>query len=298
MFLGLITDRDLSNVNRRNELAAKRWANMTTAERVEWVGDPYEVARYGNHDTPINLASNKVLHTQGASAIWRNRSVTVKTPLAGSQQCVVVLIGNASDYVDREITLSIDSIDAMDGTPRVELHWYDDYENNDLVVEPMVSAGTVTMTLGANENQRKYLTMWLYTSWVDGTSTGASVQYNGLMLELGSVRHPYVPYTEIVPTAATKGAYNYSDLNRVEMALDELSEWFGSNLISKPTWSSWDVPTSNDFDRIWYNLTSIAKLCRMEKKLDGIPSDFRNLTFVHANQIELFLQDVSKEVTE
>ncbi len=297
VFLGLITDRNQSNVERRNQLATKGWANMTATERVEWVGDPYEVARYGSYGSPINLASNKVLHTQDATPIWRNESVTVTATTAGTYQCVALLIGEAADYEGREITLSIDSINSVGGSPSVRLCWYDDEEGNNWATDSMVSAGTTTFTLGENKSGRKYLSLWLFANTEVSVSAGTLVQYNGLMLELGSVRHPYVPYTPVVPTAATKGAYNYSDLNRVEMALDELSEWFGSDLVSKTNWSRWDVPTSTDFERIWHNLTSIAHRCRMENKLNGIPSDFRKLTFVHANQIEQFLQDASKEVT-
>jgi hypothetical protein len=297
VFLGLITDRSQSDVMRRNDLAAKGWGHMTAAERVEWIGDPYEVARRGSYSPPINLASNVVAHTQFATPLWRNGSVTITATSAGMGQAVALLIGDAADYEGREITLSIDSINTVGGSPRVDLCWYDDEEGNDLAATPLQSAGTVTYTLGENKQGRKYLSLWLYVSTDASVDVGALVQYNGLMLELGSVRHPYVPYTPIVPTAATKGAYNYSDLNRIEMALDELSEWFGSDLVSKTNWGIWDVPTSTDFDRIWHNLTSIASRCRMENKLEGIPPDFRKLTFVHANQIEQFLQDVSEEVT-
>ena len=38
--IGLITNREYSNVLRRNELATKGVTRMTPAEKAEWLGDP------------------------------------------------------------------------------------------------------------------------------------------------------------------------------------------------------------------------------------------------------------------
>jgi hypothetical protein len=145
--------------------------------------------------------------------------------------------------------------------------------------------GSVTTTLGANPQGKEHLAMIIYAR---GSST-----YRGVMLEFGNTRHDYVPYTPILPTMATKGAYNYSDLNRVEMVVEELSERWNLGLETKTDWAMWDIPTEADMWRFKRNLDTIATERIGKPALVGISYDLSQLTYEDANRIESFLFSVS-----
>ena len=106
------------------------------------------------------------------------------------------------------------------------------------------------------------------------------------MLENGSTRHEYVPYVEILPTNCTKGAYNYSDLNRVERAVAEISDLAGLGLVTKTDWAMWDIPTSSDMERYLSNVKTIREHYSIETE---IPETMNNLTYEDANNIEKIL---------
>lgn len=103
------------------------------------------------------------------------------------------------------------------------------------------------------------------------------------------IRHEYVPYTEILPTDTTKGAYNYSDLNRVERTVAELSVLYGLNLETKTDWGMWDVPQSSDMVRYITNVKRIRQSVLRPNDLPAAPDGMNGLNYSDANNIEKIL---------
>ena len=149
-------------------------------------------------------------------------------------------------------------------------------------------AGSVTFdtTEWVNSNNRPYLAIYIYVTQQEAVETGAYARFKGVMLEIGDTRHEYVPYAEIVPTQATRGAYNYSDLNRVERAVAEISAGLGLGLVTKTDWRVWDIPTTSDMNRYLGNIIVIQRLLIGAPEL---PISMNNLTHEGANNIELIL---------
>lgn len=88
--------------------------------------------------------------------------------------------------------------------------------------------------------------------------------------------------------AAMRGAYNYSDLNRVESAVAELSEFLALGLATKTDWGMWDAPTQADMSRYISNLKAVK-----ESFLSGVsvPDTMDGFTYGSANNIEKMLAE-------
>lgn len=89
---------------------------------------------------------------------------------------------------------------------------------------------------------------------------------------------------------AAKGAYNYTDLNRVESAVAEIAKMMGLNLTTKTDWSLWDIPLKSDMDRYLRNVIAIRDLCPKSMKFPSLPKTMNHLTFEYANNIEKVLK--------
>lgn len=92
-------------------------------------------------------------------------------------------------------------------------------------------------------------------------------------------------------SAGMKGAYNYTDLNRVETAVAELAPAMGVTVTVKTDWTAVDVPRAADMERYLGNLRALRA------KNGGIsavvlPDSMAGLTWQMANNIEQFLLDV------
>lgn len=85
---------------------------------------------------------------------------------------------------------------------------------------------------------------------------------------------------------AKRGAYNYSDLNRVESAVAELSSFLKLGLTTKTDWGMWDVPTQADMSRYISNLQTVKERCLSNV---AIPVSMNSLTRESANNIEKML---------
>lgn len=88
---------------------------------------------------------------------------------------------------------------------------------------------------------------------------------------------------------ASKGAYNYTDLNRVETAVSEISKSLGLSLVTKTNWTMWDVPTQLDMKRYLNNVVTIKSLYP-GAKTPVLPSSMSGLTYEGANNIEKVLE--------
>ena len=107
--------------------------------------------------------------------------------------------------------------------------------------------------------------------------------------DVAIVQHEYVPHTEILPNAVTKGAYNYSDLNRVERAVAELSDLYGLNLETKTDWGMWDIPTKSEMLRYITNIKKIRQAVMNLNDIAAAPDGMHGLNYSDANNIEKIL---------
>ncbi len=282
--LGLITDRSQRNVYRRKELSDKGWAGMTVAERAEWVGNP--LAADG-----ANLFACGPYYSSEVDLKYRSEEILATANAAGTYLYATSIIGKASDYANKVLTLSADSMIASStGTPQLAVYWHDD-NGYEYAGASLLAAGSVTFDTSEwpNTNNREYLAVYVYVTTYAAVEAGETARFGRVMLENGNVRHEYVPYTEILPTIATKGAYNYSDLNRVERAVAEISDRDGLGLETKTDWKSWDQPTETDMRRYLGNIATIRSNLAGGVNVPAVPSSMSNFTFEQANNIELIL---------
>lgn len=88
---------------------------------------------------------------------------------------------------------------------------------------------------------------------------------------------------------AAKGAYNYTDLNRVETAVAELAGMIGLTLTIKNDWTQWDIPVQADMERYLNNVVAIRDACPGHVEFPNLPDSMSGLTFEGANNIEKVL---------
>lgn len=286
--LGLITDRTERNVYRRNELSAKGWAGMTIPERAEWLGDP--LATDGANLFPPGPHYSSVVGLK-----YRNREVVATALASGTYLYAVSIVGAAENYANKTFTLSVDSMQASNGgTPQISAYWHDnngfEYAGASLAASGSVTFSTLDFP---NTAGREYLALYVYVTTHETVDIGAVARVGGVMLERGSTRHEYVPYTEIIATPATKGAYNYSDLNRVERAVAEISDLARLSLTTKTDWTMWDVPTESDMNRFLGNLNELRTRYGNQIQL---PDTMNNLTYETANNIEKIINVAYEKV--
>ena len=288
--LGLITDRSQQNVYYRNALSQKGWSGMTNSERDEWLGNPLLA-------TGANLFPCGPYYSSAVGLKYRNEEIVATAIWEGIYLYAVSIIGKASDYENKILTFSTDSIVASGtGTPQLALYWHDDY-GFEYAGGTLVSEGSVTINTGEwpNANNRAYLAVYVYVTTYGTVAAGETATFRHVMLENGDTRHEYVPYTEILATRATKGAYNYSDLNRVERAVEEISDRAGLNLNTKTDWHMWDIPKVADMNRYLGNVAAIRNHFSITT---SIPTSMNNLTYEQANNIELILSEAYQSLTE
>lgn len=96
---------------------------------------------------------------------------------------------------------------------------------------------------------------------------------------------------------ASKGAYNYTDLNRVENAVkylaDELNKaGYPVEILEIRTWKAADAPTLSDMSRYLENVRRIREAFVTRSTTPRTPSTMVGLTYTGANAIEQILSDV------
>lgn len=96
-----------------------------------------------------------------------------------------------------------------------------------------------------------------------------------------------------------KGAYNASDLNRVNSAMSYLVRELYSigydvpGYKPGPVWSITDVPTDEQMQQYLNNVSSIKSVLHTLQTTPSVPDSMYNLTYGKANNIEKILEDVS-----
>lgn len=86
---------------------------------------------------------------------------------------------------------------------------------------------------------------------------------------------------------ASKAAYNYTDLNRVETAVMTISNYLGLNLSTRTNWTVNDIPVSSEMNRYINNVWAIIDATKIDEVYTfGVPTTMNNLTYLGANAIE------------
>lgn len=282
--LGLITDRSQRNVYYRNSLSNKGWDGMTNTERAEWVGNPLDA-------TAVNLFSCGPYYSSAVELKYRNQEIVAKATVSGVYLYAISIIGEAKDYENKVFTLSVETMESSSvGIPQLAAYWHDD-NGYEYAGASLLSAGSVVLNTieWANTNNRKYLAVYMYVTTYETVPAGETARFGRVMLENGIEQHEYVPYTEILPTLATKGAYNYSDLNRVERAVAEISDLAGLSLETKTDWGMWDIPRISDMRRYLGNIAAVRQLIPSNVTVPIAPTTMDNFTYNEANDIELII---------
>lgn len=97
--------------------------------------------------------------------------------------------------------------------------------------------------------------------------------------------------------SAAKGSYNYTDLNRVESAVDYLNKQllacgYDTGIHDIRTWTAADVPTIGSMTRYLENIRAIREALPIIGTTPPVPASMSNLTYSAANDIEAILQSV------
>lgn len=99
-----------------------------------------------------------------------------------------------------------------------------------------------------------------------------------------------------------KGAYNYSDLNRVEAAVlyvaDRLREYgYHLTIETHGEWSMGDVPTLADMTKYLANVKAIRTAFATLSTTPQVPDNMHHLSYQKANNIEQIIFDVDYLIT-
>ncbi len=97
--------------------------------------------------------------------------------------------------------------------------------------------------------------------------------------------------------AGLKGAYNYTDWNRVGEAmayLKALYASFGYSVAAFPVtdWAKGDIPTADECDSCLASLSAIRDKIKMPPGTPQVPPDMEGLEYWEANDIEKILEVV------
>ena len=100
-----------------------------------------------------------------------------------------------------------------------------------------------------------------------------------------------------------KGAYNYTDMNRVESAVEYVANRLteaGYVVIPviKKNWSKTDKPTLEDFNRYMKNISDIRSALTTYETTPDAPTTRKKLSFQVANDIEQILTDVDDLISK
>lgn len=140
------------------------------------------------------------------------------TPLVGTYDAVVYDLGQASDYDGKTITVSYTATIASGGTnvPLVGIGIAtSDYSSRTLKSNASgTGSKTIQWTVVADASKPR-LILWLYNnssgSSISGSATTVYVNYDNLMIEVGSTASPYTPYYG--PQGAIKVKKLYGSVN-------------------------------------------------------------------------------------
>lgn len=95
-----------------------------------------------------------------------------------------------------------------------------------------------------------------------------------------------------------KGAYNYTDMNRVEGFVKELEARFLEkgirlSLSTKTDWTRTSWPTENDFKRYFGNVGKVRAAIKADIHTPAVPTTATPFNYIKANDLEKILRAVS-----
>ena len=111
-----------------------------------------------------------------------------------------------------------------------------------------------------------------------------------------------VDAVDLSSTKASKGAYNYVDLNRVESKVAELSTWLNNinylsePLVTKTDWLMSDIFKQSDGVRYLNNVRTIRNAVTIYQNTPQVPTSMDKLTYSGANDIEKILADKESQL--
>ena len=274
-----ITNRSEYNVARLKTLRDKGWSNMTQDEQDEWMG---------------NAGQNLFLPSSYTSkGNWIDVSFDEDKIVITAQHEIPSLLRQSVKYDDfdvgsfidsnRRLTIGIDSVmKPTDVICNVILARQKNAGSNIYVqYEPILSSGgQATFTLDHGLDHYMQIS-------VGNILEGQSVVIEGLRINRGSRLYPYVPFGEKGITDALLGAYNHTDLNRVEAAVARIANRLGFTLSTKTNWTKHDIMTIEDFEGRY--IKNINTVCAVAGVL-GVKTKFDGFDYNAANEIEIALK--------
>lgn len=99
-----------------------------------------------------------------------------------------------------------------------------------------------------------------------------------------------------------KGAYNYTDLNRVGAAMQYVAERINGygyvvHVSPRTDWGEEDCPTPSAMSRYLADLAVLRSKFAMMQTTPTVPEDMEQLTYTEANNIEKILEDIDYLLT-
>ena len=282
-----ITDRSAAHVSRLKLLREKGWSNMTSEERDEWNGvvgqNLFDQTLFGSRDNII-------------SASISNDKITI-TALFDIYATSLPRFGIECDpfdynlYIDgnNRLTIGVDTITAPAGSvchirlSRYKYEWSDSF--SEYYSPSLQSGGYVTYKIVSSKVRHKLSIL------VSGLSAGQSVVIRGFRINRGNRIYPYVPFGALGANDVARGAYNFTDFNRVEQSVAYLSNALGLSLVTKTDWTANDIPNVNDFEnRYLYN---VNKVCE-KAGINGVTTTYAGFDYRAANEIEKALKSAEE----
>lgn len=102
--------------------------------------------------------------------------------------------------------------------------------------------------------------------------------------------------------AALKGAYNYTDLNRVGDAIQYVADRLNSygcavSVAPKRDWVESDIPTSAQMAHYLADVTKLRGAITLARDVPPVPGTMARLTYEEANDIERILESIDLMLT-
>lgn len=104
--------------------------------------------------------------------------------------------------------------------------------------------------------------------------------------------------------AGMKGAYNYTDFNRLGEAITYLVERMkeldihDSSIIPKIDWVMGDTPTQSQVNNLLSCLTKLRAKLSLPDNAPSVPNSLDKLTYQTANDMELLLWMIDQRITQ
>ena len=104
--------------------------------------------------------------------------------------------------------------------------------------------------------------------------------------------------------AGMKGAYNYTDFNRLGEAITYLVERMkeldihDSSIIPKVDWAMGDTPTQSQVNNLLSCLTKLRAKLSLPDNAPSVPNSLDKLTYQTANDMELLLWMIDRKITQ